>query len=67
MNLDGNDPQITPEMIQAGVLVAWGDSEPPEFVRQQVRAIFSAMWRARSTKGYWPTKGYWLGDGSAEI
>jgi hypothetical protein len=42
--------EITKEMIDAGLRVAWSAPNPPKFAVEQVRRIYEAMERARRAK-----------------
>jgi hypothetical protein len=43
-------PNITPEMIKAGVKIVWPDSEAPALIERQVAEIYRAMDFLKHTK-----------------
>lgn len=42
---------MTPEMVAAGIAVAWSAPEPPKIVEDQVRKIYLAMEAERCRQG----------------
>jgi hypothetical protein len=43
--------EVTPEMIEAGVIEAWQDPNPPAFIEALVERIYRAMEQMRRFEG----------------